>query len=135
MKKSFLGSLLDTQVKLSVVTFSEEPIIIHKFSDPQDRESVFERIEGIQPVSGRPSYAKAVQKSLNYFNENHREDARGLFLIVGNGENTIDSSEARSAASNIIRRVKNFFFKLILKQQKIVKAKLFVDKRHYCTCN
>lgn len=89
-----------------MISFGEEPKLEHKFTDPQDRDNVFERIEGIKPQSGKPSYSKAVLKALDYYKTNHRSDARGLFLIVGNGQSNSDKSEDRNLASNSIRKVK-----------------------------
>lgn len=101
-----LGSLsLDTNLKISITTFTNEPIIIHKFNDSQDRISIFESIEGIQPITNKPSYAKAIQKTINYFNENYRNNTRGLFLIVGDGQNTIDTNEEKIAAGNAVKSV------------------------------
>ncbi|KAI1731555.1 von willebrand factor type A domain-containing protein [Ditylenchus destructor] len=102
-----LGSLpLETHVKLAVVSFAGTPKLEYKFTDPQDREHIFEKIESIGPVRGQPSYAPAVEAGLHYYNQNRRPDARGLFLVVGNGENAIDSTEQRSLASNALRRTK-----------------------------
>lgn len=89
---------------MSVFSFGETPKLEHKFSDAQDRESVFDKIETIRPIGGKASYSKAVLRGLEYYAKNRRETARGLFLIVGNGESSGDRSEDRSLASNFIRK-------------------------------
>uniref|UniRef100_A0A914YR28 VWFA domain-containing protein n=1 Tax=Panagrolaimus superbus TaxID=310955 RepID=A0A914YR28_9BILA len=71
------------------------------FSDPQK----FEIIESLQTVDGKPSYAKAVHAGLDYYNSHKRSDARGVFIIVGDGEST-DKQEERSLASNLVRKAK-----------------------------
>lgn len=96
---------LKDQVHLAVISFGEEPKLEHKFTDSQDRESIFERIEGIKPKKSTASYSKAVLKALEYFKTNHRDTARGLFLIVGNGDSKGDQKVDRSLASNSIRKV------------------------------
>lgn len=90
---------------MAVISFGKEPKLEHKFTDPQDRDSVFKRIEEIKPKAGKASYSKAVVKALDYYKTNHRSTARGLFLIVGNGKSSGDKSEDRNLASNSIRKV------------------------------
>ncbi|KAE9554111.1 hypothetical protein FO519_002700 [Halicephalobus sp. NKZ332] len=101
-----LGSLpVNDDVKVSITSFGPEPKLDHKFSDPQDRESIFERIESIQPVRGPASYSKSVELSLNYYNENRRPDARGLLLIVGDGK-SVDESQRKDSVQDLVKKTK-----------------------------
>lgn len=101
-----LGSLpLDEDtVNVALFSFAEDPVLEHKFSNDQDRTTIFKRIESIKPKAGQPSYAAAVREGLTYYSDHRRPDARGLFLVVGDGRST-DRSEDRSLASNAIRKV------------------------------
>lgn len=102
---NFSGSLpVNEDIKVSITSFGLIPKLEHKFSDPQDRDSLFERIESIQPIKGQVSYAKAVQSALEYYKNHKRSDAKGVLLIVGDGEND-DKKEDRNLAANTIRKV------------------------------
>lgn len=90
-------------MKVSITSFGPEPKLEHKFSDPQDRDSLFERIESIQPVKGTASYSKSVKSALEYYNQNKRADARGLLLIIGDGA-TFDKEEDKRSADTLIKK-------------------------------
>jgi uncharacterized protein YegL len=97
-----LGSLpANDDVKVAVFSFGPDPKLVQEFTDPQK----FEVIESLQTIDGKPSYAKAVHAGLDYYNSHKRSDARGVFIIVGDGEST-DKQEERSLASNLVRKAK-----------------------------
>lgn len=64
MDNDCVGSLPVTKhsgrVKISVITFNNEPQSVVSMSDLQDRDSIFTKVELIKPKAGKPSYAKAI---------------------------------------------------------------------------
>lgn len=101
-----LGSLpLGSQVNVAVFSFAQTPHLEFDLTSEQEREVLFEKVEAIQPRRGQPSYATAVQEALAYYKRNKRINARGFFLIVGDGQNSTDRVEDRSLTANQLRRV------------------------------
>ena len=100
--KLFLGSLpANDEVKVAIFSFGAEPKLEQEFTDPQK----FDKIESLKVIDEKPSYAKAVRAGLDYYNAHKRAEARGVFLIVGDGEST-DKAEDRSLAANLVRKAK-----------------------------
>ncbi|EFO24789.2 von Willebrand factor domain-containing protein [Loa loa] len=100
-----LGSLPVTKrsgpVKISVITFNSQPQLVVSMSDLQDRDSIFTKVESIKPEAGKPSYAKAVNFAIQEYNKRHREDARGMLVIVGDGRSEDNSNERDSAIEHL----------------------------------
>lgn len=104
-----LGSLpLGSQVHVAVFSFGQTAKLEFDLTSDEEKEVLVEKVEAIQPRKGRPSYASAVTEALEYYKRNHRSDARGVLLIVGDGQNATDGIEERSLAANQIRRVTSF---------------------------
>uniref|UniRef100_A0AC35GC95 VWFA domain-containing protein n=1 Tax=Panagrolaimus sp. PS1159 TaxID=55785 RepID=A0AC35GC95_9BILA len=95
-------------VKVAVFLFGPDPKLVQEFTDPQK----FELIESLQTIDGKPSYAKALHAGLDYYNSHKRSDARGVFIIVGDGEST-DKQEERPLALKLVRKAKNFAKELL----------------------
>jgi hypothetical protein len=102
-----LGSLpLGSQVHVAVFSFGQTAQLEFDLTSEGEKEVLVEKVEAIQPRKGNPSYANAVTEALDYYKRNHRSNARGLLLIVGDGKNATDGMEERSLAANQIRRVR-----------------------------
>ncbi|VDP16990.1 unnamed protein product, partial [Onchocerca flexuosa] len=88
------------RVKLSVIAFNSQPQVIISMSnlqDLRDRDAIFAKVESIKANASVPSYAKAVDFAVEEYNKEHRKDARGIMVIVGNGQSQ-DNLRERSAA-------------------------------------
>uniref|UniRef100_A0A914LZM3 VWFA domain-containing protein n=1 Tax=Meloidogyne incognita TaxID=6306 RepID=A0A914LZM3_MELIC len=100
-----LGSLpLSHRVRLAVISIGEQHQELY-FSEVQDRESIFKKIERIRPISIRPNYSKAVETAINYYNgAGRRPESNGLILIVGDGKNDLEGPEERKRVGELIKR-------------------------------
>ncbi|VDK74199.1 unnamed protein product [Anisakis simplex] len=62
------GSLPTTadgkRIKLSIISFADEPDLLVTFNDNQKRDAIFRKVEGIEPEHGKPKYAKALNFAL-----------------------------------------------------------------------
>lgn len=100
-----LGSLPANgeRIKLIIVSFANDPDLIIGLKDNQERESVFRKVEGIKAQQGKPAYAKAIDFALDEYERSHRPNARGLFLIVGDGR-TSDVGVLQNSTVSRIRK-------------------------------
>ncbi|VDK65791.1 unnamed protein product, partial [Anisakis simplex] len=102
-----LGSLPTTadgkRIKLSIISFADEPDLLVTFNDNQKRDAIFRKVEGIEPEHGKPKYAKALNFALEEYEKSRRADARGILLIVGDGR-AEDTDSERNAASKNLRK-------------------------------
>uniref|UniRef100_A0A158R424 VWFA domain-containing protein n=1 Tax=Syphacia muris TaxID=451379 RepID=A0A158R424_9BILA len=100
-----LGSLPDTwdsgKLKLSLISFANNPTLTVSFADDQSRTGIFKKVEGIVAQHGRANYAKAVNFAISEYEKFHRSDARGLLLIVGDGH-SYDTPEQRDSVMNLL---------------------------------
>jgi hypothetical protein len=101
-----LGSLpLGSQVHVTVFSFGETPNLEFDLTSEEEKDVLFEKIEAIHPRKGKASYALAVEEALTYYRRNHRSNARGLLLIVGDGRNVTDKTENRLSTASKVREV------------------------------
>nr|CAD2174326.1 unnamed protein product [Meloidogyne enterolobii] len=100
-----LGSLpLSHRVRLAVISIGEQHQELY-FSEVQDRESIFKKIERIRSISIRPNYSKAVETAINYYNgAGRRPESNGLILIVGDGKNDLEGPEERKRVGELIKK-------------------------------
>ena len=104
-----LGTLpLGSQVHVAVFSFGQTVNLEFDLTSDEEKNVLFEKVEAIETQKGKPSYSSAVRQALAYYKRNQRSNARGLFLIVGDGQNSTDSVEERNAASALLRRVSRF---------------------------
>ena len=51
-------------MKLSLISFAEEPVLTVAFSDNQSRDVIFKKVESIVGQPGKANYAKAIDFGL-----------------------------------------------------------------------
>lgn len=54
------------RVKVSVISFAQQPKLEFSFKDSQDRETIFEKVEAINLLGGEAAYAKAVDFAIRF---------------------------------------------------------------------
>uniref|UniRef100_A0A8R1XS99 VWFA domain-containing protein n=1 Tax=Onchocerca volvulus TaxID=6282 RepID=A0A8R1XS99_ONCVO len=92
------------QVKISVIAFNSQPQVIISMSNVQDiraRDDIFAKVESIKAKASVPSYAKAVDFAVGEYNKEHRKDARGILVIVGNGQSQDNLKERNEAIEHL----------------------------------
>ncbi|CAK5083661.1 unnamed protein product [Meloidogyne enterolobii] len=95
---------LSHRVRLAVISIGEQHQELY-FSEVQDRESIFKKIERIRSISIRPNYSKAVETAINYYNgAGRRPESNGLILIVGDGKNDLEGPEERKRVGELIKK-------------------------------
>ncbi|VDM13405.1 unnamed protein product [Wuchereria bancrofti] len=87
-------------VKISVITFSKQPQLVVSMSDLQNRENIFAKMELIKPEIGKSSYAKAINFALQEYKKG-RKDARGMLVIVGDGQSEDNPKERSNAIKHL----------------------------------
>lgn len=114
-----LGSLpLGSQVHVAVFSFGETPNLEFDLISEEEKEVLFQKVEAIHPRKGHASYASALEEALTYYKRNHRSNARGLFLIVGDG-NGIDKDEDKNSTANKLRKVDRLLVQAVSSSKKI----------------
>ncbi|VDK81648.1 unnamed protein product, partial [Onchocerca ochengi] len=98
------------QVKISVIAFNSQPQVIISMSNVQDiraRDDIFAKVESIKAKASVPSYAKAVDFAVGEYNKEHRKDARGILVIVGNGQSQDNLKERNEAIEHLCAKIRD----------------------------
>uniref|UniRef100_A0A914IFZ5 VWFA domain-containing protein n=1 Tax=Globodera rostochiensis TaxID=31243 RepID=A0A914IFZ5_GLORO len=98
-----LGSLpWDGRVHVALIS-AGGPRLEYRLEDLQNRDAVATRVERVRPLNGAPDYASSIARALDHYTSARRDNARGILLLVGNGNGTTDSLAQRQ---NVVKRIR-----------------------------